>query len=194
MTTRGARRHRTLVLGGVRSGKSNWAEQQLDAAASIDYIATAAARDDSDWAERITVHQQRRPAGWRTVETLDLAAVLASPVRPVLIDDLGNWVARTMDETGGWDGDLTGFRAAVDRLVAAWSGCAGRVLLVSNEVGSGVHPESRAGRVFRDELGRLNAMVATQSDEVVLLVAGIPSWLRSYTDHHPDNSSTNRKV
>jgi adenosylcobinamide kinase/adenosylcobinamide-phosphate guanylyltransferase len=66
----------------------------------------------------------------------------------------------------------------VDRLVDAWSQHAGQVVLVRNEVGSGVHPESRSGRIFRDELGRLNAALAATADEVVLVVAGIPMWLR----------------
>jgi adenosylcobinamide kinase/adenosylcobinamide-phosphate guanylyltransferase len=152
---------------------------------AIDYVATAAARDDADWAERIALHRQRRPSGWRTVETLDLAGLLSAAQTPMLIDDLGNWVARTIDQTGGWDGDLSRYRAEVDRLVAAWSSCRGRVVLVSNEVGSGVHPESRAGRVFGDELGRLNAQLAAHTPEVVLLVAGIPTWLRRHSDTDP---------
>jgi adenosylcobinamide kinase/adenosylcobinamide-phosphate guanylyltransferase len=171
-------RRRTLVLGGVRSGKSHWAEQQFSSDHAIDYVATAEPRDDADWAQRIALHRDRRPANWRTVETLDLAGILADPSTPLLIDDLGNWVARTIDATDGWETELAGFRTEVDRLVDAWSQHAGQVVLVSNEVGSGVHPESRSGRIFRDELGRLNAALAATADEVVLVVAGIPMWLR----------------
>jgi adenosylcobinamide kinase/adenosylcobinamide-phosphate guanylyltransferase len=174
-----------LVLGGVRSGKSHWAEQQLAGLGAIDYVATAAAADDPDWAERIALHRRRRPSEWSTVETLDLAGVLTAPQRPLLIDDLGNWVARTLDETRGWDGDLRRYAGEADGLVAAWSSCPGRVLLVSNEVGSGVHPETRAGRIFRDELGRLNAQLAAHTPEVVLLIAGIPTWLRRHPDADP---------
>jgi adenosylcobinamide kinase/adenosylcobinamide-phosphate guanylyltransferase len=175
----GADLRHTLVLGGVRSGKSRWAEQQFDSAEVIDYIATAAVRDDADWARRIASHRARRPATWRTVETLDVAGILGDAARPRLIDDLGNWVSRTIDATDGWEAtDLIGFRAEADRLVEAWRQRAGRAVVVSNEVGSGVHPESRSGRIFRDELGRLNAAFATTADEVVLLVAGIPMWLR----------------
>jgi adenosylcobinamide kinase/adenosylcobinamide-phosphate guanylyltransferase len=170
--------HRTLVLGGVRSGKSHWAELQFVEVDALDYIATATARDDDDWAERIALHRERRPHHWRTVETLDLAGILSDPSTPRLIDDLGNWVARTIDATDGWDSDLAGFRDAAEALVSAWTKHTGRVVLVSNEVGSGVHPESRAGRIFRDELGRLNALLAAAADEVVLVVAGIPMWLR----------------
>jgi adenosylcobinamide kinase/adenosylcobinamide-phosphate guanylyltransferase len=172
---------RTLVLGGARSGKSQWAELELSGAGSVDYIATAAPRDDADWAERLALHRQRRPHHWRTVESLTLVGLLRGADRPLLIDDLGNWVARTIDAVGEWDGPLTRFRQATDQLESAWSDFGGTALLVSNEVGSGIHPETRAGRVFRDELGRLNARLARAADEVVLLVAGIPTWIRPRT-------------
>jgi adenosylcobinamide kinase/adenosylcobinamide-phosphate guanylyltransferase len=171
-------RRRTLVLGGVRSGKSRWAEQQLSGSDRVDYLATAAERDDADWARRIAEHRQRRPAHWRTVQTLELAAALAEPTAPLLVEDLGNWLARTIDRTGGWDGELSAFRAEADELVSAWRTCPGRVVLVSNEVGSGIHPEFRSGRIFADELGRLNTRLAAEADEVVLVVAGLPLWLR----------------
>ena len=79
----------------MRSGKSSWAERQLAGPDRVDYLATAAERDDADWARRIAEHQQRRPAHWRTVQTLELAAALAAPAAPLLVEDLGNWLART---------------------------------------------------------------------------------------------------
>lgn len=167
------------MLGGVRSGKSRWAEQQLAEHDRVDYLATAAERDDADWARRIAEHQQRRPAHWRTVQTLELAAALAAPAAPLLVEDLGNWLARVIDRTGGWDGELSGLRAEAAELVSAWRLSPRRVVLVSNEVGSGIHPESRSGRIFADELGRLNAALAEHADEVVLVVAGLPLWLRT---------------
>lgn len=172
-------RRRTLVLGGVRSGKSSWAEGQCEQHADVRYVATAAERDDADWAQRIAAHKDRRPAHWRTVQTLDLAGELQSAAGCVLIEDLGNWVSRTIDDTDGWDGDLTGLRTRADELVRAWRNCAATVVLVSNEVGSGVHPPTRAGRIFSDELGRLNTALAAEADEVVLVVAGLPLWLRA---------------
>lgn len=171
-------RRRTLVLGGVRSGKSSWAERQLAPYPVVDYLATAAERDDADWAQRIALHRARRPERWRTVQSLDVAASLVAPAVPVLVEDLGNWLARTIDGTGGWNGELAGLRAATAELVDAWQHCPGRVVLVSNEVGSGVHPETRSGRIFADELGRLNSELAAVADEVVLVVAGLPLWLR----------------
>ena len=164
----------TLVLGGVRSGKSSWAESQFADAPAVTYVATAAREDDALWRHRVAAHQSRRPAHWRTVETLDLAGQLLRPSGPTLIDDLGNWVSRVVDRTAGWNGELDAFRAMADELATAWAKTAARVVLVSNEVGSGVHPPTAAGRIFADELGRLNAMLAASADEVVLLVAGLP--------------------
>ena len=187
------------MLGGVRSGKSSWAEQQLAGHARVDYLATAAERDDADWARRIAEHRQRRPAHWRTVETVDVAAALAAaPAAALLVEDLGNWLARTIDRTGGWDGELSGLRAEAAQLVSAWRECPGRVVLVSSEVGSGIHAESRAGRIFADELGRLNTALAAQADEVVLVVAGLPLWLRTppeepSDDEHSDEQSGERQ-
>lgn len=162
----------------MRSGKSSWAERQLAGYPRVDYLATAAERDDADWARRIAEHQRRRPAHWRTVQTLQLAAALAAPDAALLIEDLGNWLARTIDRTGGWNGNLAGLQAEAADLVSAWQHSPARVVLVSNEVGSGVHPETRAGRIFADELGRLNTALAAHADEVVLVVAGLPLWLR----------------
>ena len=173
-----AARRRTLVLGGVRSGKSSWAEQQLAGHDRVDYLATAAEPDDADWARRIAEHRQRRPAHWHTVQTLELAAALTAPAAALLVEDLGNWLARTIDRTGGWDGELAGLRAETAELVRAWRDCPGRVVLVSSQVGSGIHPEFRSGRIFADELGRLNTALAADADEVVLVVAGLPLWLR----------------
>lgn len=188
-----AARRRTLVLGGVRSGKSRWAEQQLAGQARVDYLATAAELDDADWTQRIAEHRQRRPAHWRTVQTLDIAAALAAPAAALLVEDLGNWLARTIDRTGGWDGDLAGLRTAAAELASAWRECPGRVVLVSSEVGSGIHPETRAGRIFADELGRLNTELAAHADEVVLVVAGLPLWLRRPPEQHPDEQSGERQ-
>lgn len=171
-------RQRTLVLGGVRSGKSSWAERQLAGADRVDYLATAAEQDDADWALRIAEHRLRRPAHWRTVQTLEVAEALAAPEAPLLVEDLGNWLSRTIDRTGGWEGELSAFRAEAGRLVSAWRQTTARVVLVSNEVGSSVHPPTRSGRIFADELGRLNTALAAHADEVVLMVAGLPLWLR----------------
>ena len=178
----GARR--TLVLGGARSGKSAHAEGLLSAAAAVRYLATGRRRpDDPEWTARIEAHRARRPAHWLTVEDVDLPTELDRSVGAwVLVDDLATWLTGVLDEAGAWDGSdgsLAAAAAAVDRLVGAIGRCpARRLVLVSAEVGLGVVPATRAGRLFRDELGALNARLAERCDEVLLLVAGIPLRLR----------------
>jgi adenosyl cobinamide kinase/adenosyl cobinamide phosphate guanylyltransferase len=175
---------RTLVLGGARSGKSAHAEGLLPADAPVRYLATGRRRaDDPEWTGRIDAHRARRPARWSTVETTDLAGELGSSSgASVLVDDLATWLTGVLDDAGAWEGavgslDVVG--AEVDRLVRAVGQCAAdRLVLVSAEVGLGVVPATRSGRVFRDELGELNARLAEVCDEVVLLVAGIPLRLR----------------
>jgi adenosylcobinamide kinase/adenosylcobinamide-phosphate guanylyltransferase len=171
------------VLGGARSGKSSYAERLLAGERVVDYVACGAAPGpaDPEWADRVALHRARRPASWRTIETLDLPAVLGRPGPPVLVDCLTTWLAGTMDECGVWT-DAPGadhrLTAAVDALLAAWAGTRRRVVAVSNEVGSGIVPATPAGRRFRDELGVLNARVATGAQRVWLLTAGLPSRLR----------------
>ena len=174
---------RTLVLGGARSGKSHHAEQLLARARTVDYVACGAAPgdDDPEWAQRVDLHRSRRPASWTTVETLDLAGVLGRKGSPVLVDCLTTWLAGVMDECGVWteapgaDADLA---ARVDAVVDAWARTRRRVVGVSNEVGSGIVPDTPSGRRFRDELGVLNARIAAVSDRVVLVTAGLPQRLR----------------
>jgi adenosylcobinamide kinase/adenosylcobinamide-phosphate guanylyltransferase len=166
-----------LVLGGARSGKSAHAEGLMPAEAT--YVATARVDPaDDEWQARIATHVARRPAGWRTVEPPDLPKFLASAAGPVIVDDLATWLTGVMDDHGAWDGDLDGTRRECDRLVEAVTLCAAELVLVSAEVGLGVVPATRSGRLFRDQLGTLNADLAQRCAEVVLLVAGIPLRLR----------------
>jgi adenosylcobinamide kinase/adenosylcobinamide-phosphate guanylyltransferase len=162
---------RILVLGGSRSGKSRFAESLLGGADEVEYVATAAARpDDAEWTARIAAHRARRPAHWRTLETVDVAAVLGRSGPAVLVDSVTLWLAAALEAD-----DLD---AHTDRLCAAWQGTSRRVVAVSDEVGSGVVPETAAGRRFRDELGTLNQRLAALADEVHLVVAGLPVRLR----------------
>jgi adenosylcobinamide kinase/adenosylcobinamide-phosphate guanylyltransferase len=169
-----------LVLGGNRSGKSRFAESLLADAREVEYVATAADRpDDAEWTERIRVHRARRPASWRTTETGDVAAVLATPGPAALIDGVTTWLARAMDEAGCWTDESPGeLDARVAQLCAAWASTPRFAVAVSDEVGSGVVPETESGRRFRDELGLLNQRLAGVADEVHLVVAGIPLRLR----------------
>ncbi len=172
---------RVFVLGGARSGKSTYAERLLASEPAVDYVATSGERpDDPDWLQRVAEHRARRPESWRTIETTDVAGVLGTSGPPVLIDCLTLWLTVVLDECGAWDdgawadGGRDAVRARVDSLVAAWRDTPRYVVGVSNEVGSGVVPSYASGIRFRDELGRLNMLLADVSDRVVLLVAGRP--------------------
>ena len=179
-----------LVLGGARSGKSVTAERLLAGRDQVDYVATGALPDDSDpeWAARVRLHQQRRPAHWATLETRDLEGVLAAPdltaqqlATPVLVDCLSTWLAGVMDECGLWSaapGADKALAARVDGLLDAWRATRRTVVAVSNEVGSGVVPGTASGVRYRDELGLLNTRIAAECQQVWLCTAGIPRRLR----------------
>jgi adenosylcobinamide kinase/adenosylcobinamide-phosphate guanylyltransferase len=154
----------TLVLGGARSGKSTYAERLMGRLAMpITYVATLQVRDDQDLSARVARHRERRPAGWHTVEAgLDLPAVVRSLPGSMLLDSLGPWVA-AHGEAVTVDGPAL-CRALTER--------AGDSVVVSEEVGLGVHPSSAAGRQFRDALGTINQDVAEVADQVLLIVAG----------------------
>jgi adenosylcobinamide kinase / adenosylcobinamide-phosphate guanylyltransferase len=181
---------RVLILGGARSGKSVTAERLLAARDRVDYVATGPVPDASDpeWADRVRLHRQRRPAHWTTLETLDLEGVLAgtgmAPARlatPVLVDCLSTWLAGVMAEADLWDGAPGADKKLADRvdgLLEAWRSTRRHVVAVSNEVGSGVVPATASGMRFRDELGVLNARVAAECEQVWLCTAGIARRLR----------------
>lgn len=172
---------RTLVLGGARSGKSEYAESLAASLGELRYVATGypAATGDS-WADRVARHQLRRPSHWTTHETLDVAAVLADDSSPVLIDCMSLWLTRTMDAHDAWTATAipTAMREAIDAVVTAWSSASIQVIAVTSETGLGVIPSTTAGARFRDELGELNRRLAAASDEVWLVVAGLPQRLK----------------
>ena len=165
----------TLILGGARSGKSRYAERLVENAARCGtYLATAEA-SDAEMAERIAAHRARRGPFWRTLEApLALASAIAAhaePERPVLVDCLTLWLSNLLlagkqpDEEAG---------ALCNSLREA----AGPVVLVSNEVGMGLVPETPLGRHFRDAAGRLNQDIAALADRVVFIAAGLPLVLK----------------
>jgi adenosylcobinamide kinase / adenosylcobinamide-phosphate guanylyltransferase len=167
----------TLVLGGARSGKSRYAESLLRSHPHVTYVAPGPVPDGSDpeWALRIRLHQDRRPAQWTTVESTELAAVIRQADHPVLIDCLSTWLTHLIDDIDAWqDGEKAGAHLAKETalLLEALGSATVDVVLVSNEVGWSVVPATVSGRMFRDELGRLNAAVSGASDHVALTVAG----------------------
>lgn len=169
---------RALVLGGIRSGKSQWAEGAITRAVSstepVRYVATGAvATDDAEWTKRISTHRERRPAHWSTVESEDVATQLrADSDTATLVDDIGGWLVAVMDRREAWSGGAVS--EDVDDLVAAVGAFRGPLALVSPEVGLAVVPATQSGRRFADELGVLNQRLAAQCDRVVLVVAGQP--------------------
>lgn len=167
----------TLVLGGARSGKSRYAESLLGSEPHVIYVAPATVPDGSDpeWAQRISLHRQRRPAQWSTVETTELATAIQEAQHPVLIDCLSTWIARLVDDIDGWKDQgrtASHLEAETSRLLDALRSATVEVVLVSSEVGFSIVPETASGRQFRDDLGRLNAAVSAASDRVALVVAG----------------------
>jgi len=167
---------RVLVLGGARSGKSERAELRLAGEPEVTYVATGPdGAGDPEWAARVAAHRARRPGWWRTVETTDLAGVLRAARGAVLIDGIGTWLAAVMDECGAWEGDAAArarLAARTGELAGAWRQAGAYVVAVSEETGLGVVPATQAGRLFRDELGRLNRTLAAESEEAELVVAG----------------------
>ncbi|MEV6160383.1 bifunctional adenosylcobinamide kinase/adenosylcobinamide-phosphate guanylyltransferase [Streptomyces sp. NPDC052052] len=176
---------RTLVTGGARSGKSVEAERRLETFPEVVYVATGGGREgDAEWAARVGLHRERRPAAWRTEETCELVELLESDGPPLLIDCLSLWLTDAMDRVNAWDdaawagGGESALRERTAALVSAVRGTRRTVVAVTNETGSGVVPATAAGRRFRDELGRLNAAFADECEQVLLVVAGQALQLR----------------
>ena len=165
----------TLVLGGARSGKSAFAERLVgDSGLVRIYLATATAGDD-EMRSRIAHHRERRGDGWATVEEpLELVDALERETahgRAVLVDCLTLWLSNLMFAGRDPEGEA--------RRLTRFLGVARcPVVLVSNEVGLGLVPETPLGRSFRDAQGRLNQIVAATVPNVVFIAAGLPLWLK----------------
>jgi adenosylcobinamide kinase / adenosylcobinamide-phosphate guanylyltransferase len=163
----------TLVLGGARSGKSRYAESVI---AKLPpnwqppwlYVATAEP-GDAEMTARIAAHRSRRGSRWQTIEApRDLAAALKScQTMPVLVDCLTLWLSNLLLAKADIDGEIAGLESALAAAQAP-------VVVVANEVGSGIVPDHPLGRRFRDLQGALNQRMAARADRVVLVVAGLP--------------------
>ncbi|RAV16238.1 adenosylcobinamide kinase/adenosylcobinamide phosphate guanyltransferase [Mycolicibacterium sp. GF69] len=168
---------RTLVLGGIRSGKSQWAEAELadeaGARQPVRYLATGPEPvGDPEWAARVSAHRRRRQDRWLSVETTDVATQLRARLIATLVDDVGSWLTAAMDRSNAWTGGS--IAADIDDLLDAVGGFSAPLAVVSPEVGLTVVPATAAGRRFADELGSLNQRLAAICDRVVLVIAGQP--------------------
>jgi adenosylcobinamide kinase / adenosylcobinamide-phosphate guanylyltransferase len=172
----------TLVLGGVRSGKSRYAQQLAEQSERVTFIATAERRDDPEMSAKIDRHRADRPANWTTIEEpLKLAEAIqkaGGDGDAVLVDCLTLFASNLL-EMCGQDEEAT--KGHIDLLCDVLRNPPCPVILVSNEVGSGVVPAYELGRRFRDLVGEINQRVASESSVVLLMVAGLPFALKGST-------------
>lgn len=168
---------KTLILGGVRSGKSRLAESLAKKSnLSVRYIATATA-NDAEMQHRIERHRRDRPESWQLIEeTISLATVLrkqAAPEHCVLVDCLTLWLTNLLTST-----DQSVFKREREALLLTLPALSGHIIMVSNESNMGVTPMGELSRRYCDEAGRLHQDLAQRCDRVVLTVAGLPHILK----------------
>jgi adenosylcobinamide kinase/adenosylcobinamide-phosphate guanylyltransferase len=174
----------TLVLGGVRSGKSRYAQTLATGVSPVAFVATARQSDsDEEMQRKIERHRADRPQEWRTIEEpLDLASVLAeqgSSYRIIVVDCLTLYAANLLDAEHE---DLISIEDRLRKFYEALRSAPCSVALVSNEVGSGIVPAFPEGRKYRDLLGEINQRVASAADNVLLMVAGLPLVLKGVVE------------
>jgi adenosylcobinamide kinase/adenosylcobinamide-phosphate guanylyltransferase len=166
----------TVLLGGARSGKSRWAVRlATETARPVTFIATGEARDE-EMADRIQRHRAERPPEWTTVEEpIHLADALrgVDAGRTVIVDCLTLWVSNLFEQERGDDE----VRDAAARAAEVAGRHDGEVIVISNEVGSGIVPMTPIGRRYQDLLGEVNRIWVEHSSRAALVVAGRPLWL-----------------
>jgi adenosylcobinamide kinase/adenosylcobinamide-phosphate guanylyltransferase len=172
----------TLLLGGARSGKSDLAVRLASSwAGPVTFVATAERTGDDDLTARVARHQAERPRDWPTVEAPRRLADAVRAVDPealVLVDCVTIWVSNLM-----FDGlHEDGANRVADELLATLHARRSPSIIVTNEVGMGVHPSSSLGREYRDVLGRVNRRLAEGATRVLFVVAGLVLPLRSPED------------
>lgn len=171
----------TLVLGGARSGKSRYAQQLASRFERVTFIATGRP-GDAEMRKKISRHRRERPAAWKTVEApVNLHKTICSESQNadvVLIDCLTLYAANVM---GGKKRSRSDPKKHIENICDAIRASKASVVAVSNEVGSGIVPAYRSGRVYRDFLGQMNQKIAQIADKVVLMVAGVPLTVKDST-------------
>ena len=172
----------TLVLGGVRAGKSSYAQALAERGRRVLFVATAEA-GDREMEARIQAHREGRPADWDTLEEpVDLVTAITPRLHcydTVLLDCLTLWTSNLLlrGETPG--AACTDIASETQSLLRLYREGSASWIVVSNEVGQGVVPATKLGRVYADELGRVNQIVAAEADEVYFIIAGIPLKLKT---------------
>jgi adenosylcobinamide kinase/adenosylcobinamide-phosphate guanylyltransferase len=166
-----------LITGGARSGKSRYAEERArEIGARLLYVATAEGSDE-EMARRIAAHRARRGAEWTTIEApIDIANALGKingRFDAAVVDCVTLWLSNLIER-----GDETAIERAVEEFIAAARIAGAPVFVVTNELGSGIVPENALARSFRDQAGRANQRLAAAADEVILMVAGLPLFVK----------------
>jgi adenosylcobinamide kinase / adenosylcobinamide-phosphate guanylyltransferase len=166
-----------FVLGGARSGKSSWALRYTEEHyRSYLYLATAEVRDE-EMAERVRWHQASRGPQWNLLEEpLEISETLISKctsAEAVLVDCLTIWLSNVMLNKG--EDDIVPYQ---EHLLDVLSLRRRAIILVANEVGGGVVPDSALGRKFRDHAGLLNQKIAALADKVIFMIAGLPWFIK----------------
>jgi adenosyl cobinamide kinase/adenosyl cobinamide phosphate guanylyltransferase len=168
----------TVLIGGARSGKSALALRLVADADEVVFVATAEARDE-EMAARIERHRRERPPGWRVVEeliALPQAIEAAPPAAGVIVECLSLWVSNLVE--AGWADEAV--EAEGEKAALAATSRLGPTVVVTNEVGLGVVPETPLGRRYRDLLGRVNTTFAAAADEAHFVIAGRTLPLHSW--------------
>ena len=169
----------TLVLGGARSGKSLYAQELAAAFERVTFIATGRATD-AEMRRKIARHRRERPGSWKTIEApLNLAEAIrfeSQAADLILVDCLTVYVANVIG--AGRKRSKSDRQECIGAVCEAMRASKASVIAVSNEVGSGVVPPYRSGRVYRDLLGQMNQRVAQIADRVVLMIAGVPMTVK----------------
>ena len=180
-----------LLTGGARSGKSHFAQELAERSKRVLFVATAVAGDE-EMRHRIEEHKRTRPAGWRTLEiTTHIGGQIEQKVgeaEVVIVDCItllvNNIFSRYSDEMGEQIDD-TLIEKRVTEEISELIECINRVdasfIIVTNEVGMGLVPDNKVGRLYRDLLGKANQRLAQHADEVYLMAAGLPLKIKPFS-------------
>ncbi len=176
---------RTLLIGGARSGKSALAQRWAHERSTDVCTLVTGTESDPEMIARIAAHRRARPAHWRVrEEPVQLGRSLRDETAGlVLVDCLTLWISNCLWQPGAVEAELAGWRRERDDFIEALKARTSDVIIVTNEVGTGIVPGNAASRLFRDEQGWLNQAVAGACDEVYFVMAGLPLCLKPGPTH-----------